>query len=178
MRSFSEAVYVVRMANAAFFAADLFREAFAANFPVPRENVGLPISTPLNVWHQYVAFYKWSETCIEPVAFVNFLRYGDVYLEGGLCARRNFYRRLPTGHWAECKQRGGIVQVMLETASNDLSDAIAWYGYCGDRKSWLVSRRIGYERTLHPYLIAKWFGHPTTETRERVQREVEAIGPF
>ena len=149
MTEFNGRVFVAGMENAAYFATDLFFEAFRSPFPLPRSQAGLSVATPAKLWRQYVAFYKWSETHIEPVAFANFIRHGNVYLEGGLCARRNFYRRLPPDHWAQCKQRGGIVQILLEEAAKELTDAIAWFGYCGDSKSWRVNARIGYQRTRH-----------------------------
>jgi hypothetical protein len=178
MRSFRESVCILRMADASFFAADLFNEAFASPFPNPRDGCGVAIPTPPNVWNQYIALYKWSEVELEPVAFANFLRHRNVYLEGGLCARRSFYRRLPEAHWEECKRRGGIVQVLLERAAEELDDAVAWFGYCGDRKSWLVNQRIGYQRTRHPYLIVKWYQTLPTEEQHDLIEEIAGLGSF
>jgi hypothetical protein len=177
-RSFAEATFVLGMRDASFFATDLFREGFGQPFPRPRPGAGLSIPTPDETWHQYVAFYKWSETAIEPVAFVNFIRYENVYLEGGLCARRNFYRRLPPEHWRECKARGGIVQVLLEQAMRELADADAWFGHSSNNPAWLVNERLGFEKTRHQYLKVKWFRDlPEARKREIVDR-IDAIGSF
>src|SRR5258706_7400810 len=105
---FIDAFHVERFANAQFFAADLFRESFASDFPVPRENSGLAIPTPPGNWHQFVAFYRWSASHIEPVGFCNWIRYDDVYLEGGMCVKRNFYRRLPREHSVECRSQVSV----------------------------------------------------------------------
>ncbi len=166
------------MANAAFFAADLFREAFRAPFPVPRPDSGLAIATPPELWRQYVAFYRWSATHFEPVAFCNFLRHGDAYLVGGLCARRNFYRQLPPAHWRACRSRGGIVQMLLEQAARELVDAAALFGYCGDAKSWRVSERAGYRHTRHRYVIVKWLRDVPESERRALEDTVAAVGAF
>src|SRR6266436_2789196 len=108
MKSFAESLHVARFPNAEFFAGHLFYESFAIPFPVPRDNCGLSIPTPPENWHQYVAFYKWPDASIEPVGFCNWIRYGDVYLEGGMCVRRSFYRRLARDHWEACRAGGGV----------------------------------------------------------------------
>ena len=177
-RSFAESTFVIGMRDASFFAADLFREGFGQPFPTPRETTGLSIATPRGAWHQFVAFYKWSETNFEPVAFVNLIRYGDVYLEGGLCARRDFYRRLTPAHWRECKERGGIVQVLLEHAMAERNDADAWFGHSSNNPAWLVNERLGFQVTRHQYLKVKWF-RDIPETRKReIEDQINAIGAF
>jgi hypothetical protein len=176
-KSFAESTFVLGMRDASFFASGLFFEAFGQAFPKHRATTGLSIPTPPDSWHQYVAFYKWSETNVEPVAFANFIRYGDVYLEGGLCARRNFYRRLPPAHWRECKERGGIVQVLLEQAIRELDDADAWFGHSSNNPAWLVNERLGFEVTRQQYLKVKWFRDHRKRRRE-IEDQINAIGSF
>lgn len=178
MQSFLESLDVRDLRNANFYAADLFRESFAAAFPVPRENCGLPIPTPVENWHQYVAFYKWSETHIEPVGFCNWIRFDEVYLEGGMCVRRNFYRRLSREHWLECKALGGVAQLMMQAAERQLNDCDAWFGYCGDKKAFLVDVRAGYVQTPMKYIIAKWFRDISSERQRQLIGKVGLIGPF
>ncbi len=178
LKTFEESVFVLGMRDAAYFATDLFFEAFRSTFPVPRDSSGLSIPTPPEIWRQYVAFYKWSEVEVEPIAFVNFLRYRDVYLVGGLCARRHFYRRLPAEHWDACKKRGGIVQMLLESAARELNHATALFGYCGDAKSWRVAERVGYARTRHPNQIVKWLRDLPEDKRHALEDQVASIGPF
>jgi len=177
-RSFAEATFVLGMRDASFFATGLFREAFGQPFPHPPSSAGTPLAAPSDTWHQYVAFYKWSEMAIEPVAFVNLIRHGNVYLEGGLCARRNFYRRLPADHWRDCKARGGIVQVLLEHAMRERDDADAWFGHTSINPAFLVNERLGFEVTRYPYLKVKWF-HELPDARKReIEDEIDAIGSF
>jgi hypothetical protein len=178
MKSFAESLHVTRCSNAGFFAGDLFFESFAIPFPVPRDNCGLSIPTPLENWHQYVAFYKWSETHIEPVGFCNWIRYGDVYLEGGMCVKRNFYRRLPRDHWDACRADGGVAQMVMQAAALDLVDCAAWFGYCGDKKAAIVDARVGYVPTRHKFLIVKWFTQLADAEKRSLEDRIAAIGPF
>jgi hypothetical protein len=178
MKSFAESLHVVGFKDARFFAADLFRESFGTDFPVPQDTSETATAMPSDRWHQYVAFYKWSDTNIEPVGFCNWIRSGDVYLEGGMCVRKNFYRRLPKPHWQECRRRGGVAQIMMETAARELDDCVAWFGYCGDKKAYIVDTRMGYEPTDRPYIIVKWFRHVSADQKRELVDRVAAIAPF
>lgn len=178
MGTFDDSFHVTGFANAAFFASELFSASFAQPFPVPRDNCGLPIPTPPENWRQYVAFYKWPHRHIEPVGFCNWIRYGDVYLEGGMCVDRTFYRRLPKEHWLACKARGGVAQLVMETAARQLNDCTAWFGYCGDKKSHIVTMRVGYRPTSRKYLIVKWFRDIPLGEQQALEAVVGAIGPF
>jgi hypothetical protein len=173
-----ERLGVLRVPNAAFFAARLFFDSFAQPFPVPRDNCGLTIPTPPPVWRQYVALYRWPDDRVETVGFCNWIRFNDVYLEGGLCVRAGFYRRLPPGQFAECSARGGIAQIMMNSAAVELNDCPAWFGYVGDKKSYLVCSRAGFVPTGRKYLIVKWFDDPIDTERNRLIDMVAQIGPF
>jgi hypothetical protein len=178
MRSFHESIHVAGFSNAEFFAADLFRESFAADFPVPRDICSLSIPTPRENWRQYVAFYKWPDGSIESVGFCNWIKYGDVYLEGGMCVRRDFYRRLPKEHWNACKEAGGVAQLIMESAARELTDCTAWFGYCGDKKALIVDLRVGYQPTHYQYLIVKWFAEIPEDAKLRLIDTIASIGPF
>lgn len=169
---------VVRVANAEFFAAKLFLDSFAQPFPLPRDNCGLSIPTPPSAWRQFVALYRWPDDRVETVGFCNWIRYIDVYLEGGLCVRPGFYRRLPRATFAACSERGGIAQIMMDAAARELDDCPAWFGYCGDRKSYLACTRAGFVSTGHKYLIARWFGDVADAEQRRLIDSIAAIGPF
>jgi hypothetical protein len=178
MKSFAESLHVARFSNAEFFAGSLFYESFAIPFPVPRDSCGLSIPTPPENWHQYVAFYKWSHASIEPVGFCNWIRYGDVYLEGGMCVKRNFYRRLSRDHWDACRAGGGVAQMIMEAAARDLDDCSAWFGYCGDKKASIVDARVGYVPTRYKYLIVKWFSQLAEAEKRTLEDKIAAIGAF
>lgn len=178
MKSFEQSLHVSFFRNAEYFAAELFYESFRIPFPVPRDNAGLSIPTPPENWWQEVVFYKWSEAHLEPVGFCNWIRYADCYLCGGMCVRSNLYRRLPREHWLACRQRGGVAQIMLETAFHDLTDCTAWFGYCGDRKAYIVDIRSGYQPTRHPYVIVKWNAALGDAQKRTLEDRIAGIGPF
>ena len=178
MTPLDESLRIFDAGNAERYAAELFRECFDAPFPVPRDPCGLPIPTPTRNWHQYVALYRWPDGREETVGFCNWIRHGEVYLEGGMCVRENVYRRMPREHFGAVRERGGIAQIMMQTAARELDDALAWFGYCGDAKAMAVDLRAGYVPTRHPYLIVKWFREIPAERRERLIDSIAAIGPF
>jgi hypothetical protein len=178
MQTFSDCLNVFGFSNAEFFATRLFHESFRTAFPVPRDDCGLSIATPPEKWRQYVAFYRWPDGKFETVGFCNWIRYGNVYLEGGLCVQRTFYRRLSKEHWKECQIAGGVAQIVIETAARDLSDCAAWFGYCGDKKSFAVNARVGYISTRHKYLIVKWFANLDCEKQRLLEDRIAEMGPF
>jgi hypothetical protein len=169
---------VVRLANAEFLAGELFRESFAQPFPVPRDDCGLNIPTPPSAWTQVVALYKWPEERFEAVGFCNWIRYRDVYLEGGMCVRKGFYRRLSAERFQALRARGGVAQIMMDVVASNLNDAAAWFGFCGDKKAYHVDIRAGFEPTDRPCLIVKWFRQLGETERRALVEMVSAIGPF
>lgn len=175
---FERALSIFDAGNAERYAADLFRESFGAPFPVPRDRCGLSIPTPPENWRQYVARYRWPDGREETVGFCNWIKHGEVYLEGGMCVSKNFYRRLPKEHFDACRARGGIAQMMMETAARSLTDCSAWFGYCGDAKAMAVDLRAGYVPTRHAHLIVKWFRELPEREREALVDSIAAIGPF
>ena len=178
MTALRDVLRIFDAGNAERYASELFRECFDAPFPVPREGCGLAIPTPPRNWHQYVAMYRWPDGREECVGFCNWIRHGDVYLEGGMCVREGVYRRLPREHFREIREHGGIAQMMMEAAARELNDAAAWFGYCGDAKAMAVDLRAGYVPTRHPHLIVKWFRDLPAPERERLIDSIAAIGPF
>ena len=178
MKPLDSALEVFRTDSAVTYAAELFFDRFRVPFPTPRDNCGLSIPTPPERWHQYVATYRWPDERVETVGFCNWIRFGDVYLEGGLCVKESIYRQMPREHFAECRRRGGIAQMMMQTAEKELNDCKAWFGYVGDSKSMAVTLRAGYERTHHRYVIVKWFADLPEEERRSLVESIIAIGPF
>ncbi len=175
---FMESLRIFLSPNAAAHASELFRESFGGDFPVPRAEAGLSIPTPPENWRQYVAIYRWPDGQEETVGFCNWIKHGDVYLEGGMCVRKNFYRRLPRDHFRDCQARGGIAQLMMEQAATELTDCTAWFGYCGDAKAMAVDRRVGFEPTEFSNLIVKWF-RPLPEAEGRALiKAIADVGPF
>ena len=176
--AFERAISIFDAGNAERYAAELFRESFDAPFPVPRDPCGLSIATPPENWRQYVARYRWPDGTEETVGFCNWIKHRDVYLEGGMCVSKSFYRRLPKEHFQACRTRGGVAQMMMEAAARELTDCKAWFGYCGDAKAMAVDLRAGYVPTRHPHVIVKWFRELPQGEREALVDSIAAIGPF
>jgi hypothetical protein len=170
-QNFKERLHVQRFDNAVYFAGPLFPGIFQQPFPNPP-----PEASPS--WAQYVAFFRWGEDQIEPVGFCNFLPYENLWLEGGLCVRRNFYARLPPGLSEECRATGGVAQLIMEAAAKELDDRTAWFAYVGDAQSLKVCTRCGYEATNRKYVIAKWFRECSQEDKSALIERVAALGPF
>ena len=178
MSGFRDHLRIFDAGNAERYAAELFRERFNAPFPVPRENAGLAIPTPPQHWRQYVALYRWPDATEETVGFCNWIKHGEVYLEGGMCVRKSFYRRLPKEEFRECNAAGGVAQLVMEKAARELTDCKAWFGYCGDAKAMAVDLRVGYVPTRHKHLIVKWFQDLPQAEREALIDSIARIGPF
>src|SRR5438067_10742039 len=177
-KRFAERLQLVVTRDATALAQELFGARFGQPFPTPRLQSGLSIPTPPENWRQMVARYAWSEARVETIGFCNWIRFGDAYLAGGLCVREGFYRRLPREDWRECRNRGGIAQIMLTAARSALNERKALFGYVGDRKSMAVSLRCGYERTQHSHLIVNWLQALSPDEKATLISTVAAIGPF
>jgi hypothetical protein len=178
MDTLSDRLRILEVPDAAALASGLFRECFNQDFPVPRDNCGLAIPTPPENWHQFVAIYRWPDGTEETVGFCNWIGYRDVYLQGGMCVRANFYRRLPKPDWKEISDRGGLAQMMMQAASEQLTDCKAWFGFVGDAKALAADLRAGYEHTKHDKLIVKWFAPLEERERAALIESIAAIGPF
>ena len=178
MHSLDTRLRIFETLDAPALAGELFFQSFRIPFPVPRDNCGLSIPTPPGNWRQFVARYEWPDGRMETVGFCNWIRYENVYLEGGMCVAKTFYRRMPREDWKECAARGGIAQMMMEEAARHLDDCNAWFGFCGDPKALAVDLRFGYVTTEYDKLIVKWFAPLDAGEKNRLIRRIAAIGPF
>ena len=178
MTAFNDALKVFETKVAARHAGALFQESFNLAFPVPVAYRILDTQIHAEDWRQFVATYTWPDGTTECVGFCNWVKYKEVYLEGGLSVQKNFYRRLAKTDFAECQSRGGVAQIMMETAATQLTDCEAWFGYVGDSKSMRVVMRVGYVRTEHQHLIVKWMCTISATARQAWIDDVARIGPF
>jgi hypothetical protein len=178
MTTFDQALKVFETHEGARLAGQLFRESFGSDFPAPAACRVLDTEIPPENWRQFVAIYTWPDGREECVGFCNWIKYKDVYLEGGLAVRKSFYRRLAKPEFARCTARGGIAQIVMEVAATQLTDCVAWLGYCGDAKALKVDLRVGYVQTEHPYLIVKWMRALSEPEKRAWIDEGIRIGPF
>lgn len=179
MASFHDSLRIFDAGNAKPYAAELFAECFGgAAFPEPRDGAGLSVPTPTENWRQYVAVYRWPDGREETVGFTNWIKFDEVYLGGGMCVRKNFYRRLSRDHFRECRAAGGVAQMILEASARSLTDCKALFGYCGDAKAMAVDLRAGFTPTAYSHVIVKW-PRPLPEAEAKALIDAVArIGPF
>ncbi len=169
---------VFRAIDAASIASDLFQSAFNSAFPLPHACKVLDIEITTQDWYQYVALYTWPDGSEECVGFCNWIKYRNTYLEGGLAVKKDFYRSLPKSEFARFNERGGVAQIIMETAAAQLDDCVAWFGYCGDAKALKVDLRVGFVQLEHPYLIVKWIKDLPDADKVALIDEITRIGEF
>ena len=178
MNSFNDSFCVFQSLNAEALATPLFIQSFGGKFPKVRAvKVNDEDISPTD-WRQYVALYRWPNGHEECVGFINYIKYRDVYLGGGMCVKADFYRRLPRSHFTDCRTRGGVAQIMLEAAAHELTDAIAIFGYCGDKKAYAVDIRAGFVPTKYKHLIVKPNANATASQITSAIEYVNSVGAF
>ncbi len=178
MKALPQGLKIFRAPNASQIATELFKAAFNSEFPYPRSCQVLEVSITPQDWYQYVAIYTWPDGTEECVGFCNWIKYRDTYLEGGLAVQKNFYRRLPKSEFVNFSERGGLAQIIMETAALELNDCVAWFGYCGDAKALQVDLRVGFVQLAHPYLIVKWVKELSDLEKHAWVAEITRIGAF
>lgn len=178
MTTFNDAMKVFESKDAARYAGALFQESFNSAFPVPVSYRILETQIQPEDWRQFVAIYMWPDGSEECVGFCNWIKYKEAYLGGGLAVQKNFYRRLSKADFTECSSRGGIAQIVMETAHSQLTDCDAHFGYCGDLKALRVDLRAGYVQIDHPHLLVKWMRPLSESQKQACIDDVTRIGPF
>ncbi len=178
MTTFNDSLQVFETKDAARYAGALFQEAFNSAFPVPVAYRILDTQIQPDDWRQFVAIYTWPDGTEECVGFVNYIKYKDAYLGGGLAVQKTFYRRLRREEYSDCAARGGIAQIVMEAAGAQLTDCVAWFGLCGGQKSLRVCLRVGYVQNANSNLIANWMRALPESSKQEWIDEVTRIGPF
>jgi hypothetical protein len=162
--SATDILRVDEVADAEFYAGDLFRRRFGHE----------PPSFP----RHYVAFYRASRSSYWPVGYVHFSEFEDMMLCGGMVIDDRLYRRLPAAHRSLLKQAGGIAEIMLRETFARLRSAPAIWGYVGDKQAEAVDLRAGFRHTHHPHVMVAWNRDlPEAEKAARIERVI-ALGPF
>jgi len=146
-----EQIRIVKVDDAAFFIADLFRRTFAESPPL----------TPVH----YVAFYKATPALFEPIGYYHVDQRGEYALVGGLCVDPRYRQK-------------GLGEQFSRIAFEDARENKAFFAYIGNPISDTIARKIGYIETNQKHLMVKWMKPLAAEERERIIAEVAALGPF
>lgn len=126
----------------------------------------------------YVAAYRES-AAPDAVGYVHMTSHDEVRLCGGLCVDEGVYRRMGPAALAIVRAAGGIAKMLVAVATADRGNALASFGYMGNRQSQMIAEEVGYELALAPHIYAFWHGDPMDEDdRARLAETVRKLGPF
>jgi hypothetical protein len=160
----AQAVVAVRRVDDPRAAAALFRRKFG--HPLP--------DFPAH----YIATYR--EVDEDPVVgYVHMTAHAEVRLCGGLCVDERVYRGMSPEALAIVRSAGGIARMLVAIATADRGEALASFGYMGNRQSQLIAEDVGYERVSPPFVYAFWHDEALApEARARIVEKVRNLGPF
>ena len=162
--SIHDVVRVEEVGDSEFYAGELFRRRFRGN--------------PPDYPKHYVAFYRQGRTTYRPVGYIHYSGFEDSWLCGGMVMDDRLYRRIPAPHRMLIKDAGGIAEIMLRDTFARLADAMAIWGYVGDKQAEEVDLRAGFRHTSHPHVMVVWNRElPEEEKAARIARVI-ALGPF
>jgi hypothetical protein len=126
----------------------------------------------------YIATYRETGAA-EVVGYVHMTALDEVRLCGGLCVDETVYRRMSPAALTIVRVAGGIAKLMVAVSTADRGDALASFGYMGNRQSQLIAEDVGYERALAPHIYAFWHEDATSrEMRAASVEKVRKLGPF
>lgn len=126
----------------------------------------------------YLATYRGAGAA-EVVGYVHMTALEDVRLCGGLCVDETVYRRMSPAALAIVRVAGGLARMMVAASTADRCDALASFGYMGNRQSQLIAEDVGYERALAPHIFAFWHEEPMAPAvRAALVEKVRKLGPF
>jgi hypothetical protein len=126
----------------------------------------------------YIATYRETGAA-EAVGYVHMSAHEDVRLCGGLCVDGTVYRRMSPAAVTIVRLAGGLARMMVAVSTADRGDALASFGYMGNRQSQLIAEDVGYERALAPHIFAFWHEDPMApEVRAALVEKVRKLGPF
>src|SRR5690606_10968243 len=100
--------------------------------------------------HHIVTFYRQAWNCFVPVSYLHIRPRGDIYLAGGGCTDGRVFEMM-TGEQRELvNQSGGLLMKAVRYAfSRFATRCDAFFGYCGDARSYEVNMQAGFEPTQH-----------------------------
>ncbi len=155
---------LLEVADAAFYAGELFRRTFAADLPTyPRH---------------FVCLYRVRPGELRTAGYVHFSRFESMHLAGGLVVDKAIYSIAPPGHLAELGPRPSIGEYVMREAIAALGDSLAVFANIGDARSVELNRNVGYVPTHIDQLYAYWQAALSDEVKRLAAERVMKIAPF
>ena len=130
---------------------------------------------PLHV----LAFSLSSHADSVPACYIHFSDAGEYLLGGGACVDTRVLRRMLPTHRAALHAMGGLYAVTLRWSLRHFGSRYrAIFGYCGDPLAERVDLAAGFERTMHPHLLAYWTQPLTSSERAELIVQAHSKGTF
>lgn len=156
---------IVEVSDGRFFCGQVFRDKFGDELPEqPRHLVALFRITPLS---------------FVTLGYLHILEAMGQGLIGGAIVDGRAFTDVPGPARDRIRQRGGVLQAMLEYARDRIGDEYeAFFACTGNERAAAANLRAGYVRTRHEHLFAL-FHRPLSESRKReLIEKIHAFGPF
>jgi hypothetical protein len=163
--SIADTLRVEEVADAGFYAGDLFRARFGAAIPdYPRH---------------FVAFHRDASAALRVVSYIHYMAWEDhSWLCGGLCVDPAAYKRASPAEATAWKHAGGIGEIVLRDTLARLTDRAAVFGYCGDARQWQHDLNVGFVPAGPRHLLVIWNKPLPPAEQERLIERAVALGHF
>jgi hypothetical protein len=157
-------VRVDEVAEAEFYAGDLFRRQFGGD--------------PPDYPKHYVAWYRAGRNAYVVLGFLHCMVDGDLCLCGGLVEDERAIGRLPAPHQHALRASGGVAARLFDGAFARLASMPAFWAYVGDPGLRAIFRAARFEALDVAHLMVRWNTPLTQPAKDELIRRVAARGAF
>ena len=148
-----------------FFAGHIFRDKLGDEVPDEPRHL--------------VAFYRLGTTRFVPLGYLHILEAQGQGLIGGACVDGRAFVDVPDTARQGIQQRGGVLQTMLEFATDRLgSHYEAFFAYTGNQRAAAANLRAGYIKTEYEHLFARFHRTLDSARKRELIEQVHDFGPF
>jgi len=160
----NDLIRVEEVEDGAFFAGEIFRQAFGDELP--------GFSSHL------VAFYQAARNCFVVVGYVHCTVRDDLCFCGGLVLDERAIRRMPASHQTALRSSGGVGRRLLDEASRRFAQLPALWAMVGDEPMRETFHSAKFEAAPAPNLMVRWHADSGDSARAEVLRRVIDVGSF
>lgn len=159
-----DVICVEEVADADFFAGDLFRRRFG--------------SAPPDFPAHLVAFHRPAANCFVTMGYLHVSRFDDLWLCGGLAVDERAVRRMPGPQQAALRAGRDIARRLVDAAAERFASAPALWAMAGDAAIREVFHGAKFAAASAPNLMVRWNDRVDAAAREDLLRRAIAFGPF